>query len=306
MMQILQTRKCFLVIAFPTIGLFSLLMTPNSDANTLTKLQPDLPLEINGWQAVPNDRIFDKSTIFSYINGGAEVYKAYNMQGCLSRRFTISGGPAIMLDIFDMGSPQNAFGVFTHDTDGKVVPVGQDGRVRPGWLSFWKYRFFVSVYAEEDTRAAQKAVNALAEQVAGVIQGQGTKPGLLSRLPAEGLQFENIRFLHHPILLNYHYYISDENILQISDDTDVTLANYRFKDQNAILMLVQYPESTKAKKARERFLRFYLPDADSSGTALLENGKWAATKGQKHLLAVVLEADSRELAENLLLNVQWP
>jgi hypothetical protein len=281
-------------------------MTQNTFADTLTKLQPALPREIHGWKAVPEDRIYDSSTIFSYINGGAEVYKAYNMQGCLSRRYTTSGGPAIMLDIFDMGTPRNAFGVFTHDTDGEVVAVGQDGRLRPGWLSFWKYRFFVSVYAEDDTRTAQNAVKAVGERVAGVIQHRGAKPGILSRLPAEGLQSENIRYLRHPILLNYHYYISDENILQISDNTDVTLATYRLRDQDAIVMLVEYPESTKALESRERFLRFYLPDADPSGMALLENGNWAAVKSQKRLLAVVLEADSRKLAENLLQMVQWP
>jgi hypothetical protein len=106
-------------------------------ANTLTKLQSELPLEIMGWKAVSEDRIFDRTTIYSYINGGAEVYKAYDMQSCLSRRYAITGGPDIILDIFDMGSPQNAFGVFTHDTDGKVIDVGQEGRLRPGWLNFW-------------------------------------------------------------------------------------------------------------------------------------------------------------------------
>jgi hypothetical protein len=281
-------------------------MTQNALANSLTKLQPDLPRELMGWKMVSEDRIFDHITIFSYINGGAEIYKAYDMQGCLSRRYMIPGGPAIILDIFDMGSSENAFGVFTHDTDGKVIHVGQDGRLRPGWLSFWKYRFFVSVYAEDDTGAAQKAVLGLAEQVAGAIQGRSAKPRLLTRLPAEGLQSENIRYLHHPILLNYHYYISDENLLGISNDTKVALANYRFNDQDAILMLVEYSESDIAQKAGERFLEFYLPDADPSNTALLENGKWAAIRGQKHLLAVVLEADSRDLAHNLLRNVQWP
>ena len=306
MTQILLIRKYFWLMVFPTIGLFAFLMTQNSHADTLAKLQPDLPREIKGWKAVPQDRFFDQKNIFSYIDGGAEVYKAYNMQGCLARRYTISGGPAIMLDIFDMGSSENAFGVFTHDTDGKIIPVGQDGRLRPGWLSFWKYRYFVSVYAEDDTDAAQKAIIALAEEVAAAIQSRGTKPDLLSRLPARGLQSENIRFLHHPIVLNYHYYISDENILQISDQTDVTLANYRIKDQKAILMLLEYDEARKATESGERFLRYYLPDADSSGIALLENGKWAAVKAKKQLLAVVLEADSRELAENLLQKVHWP
>jgi hypothetical protein len=132
----------------------------------------------------------------------------------------------------------------------------------------------------------------------------------LTKLPAEGLQSENIRYLHHPILLNYHYYISDENLLGISNDTNVALANYRLNDTNAVLMLVEYSGSDIAQKAADRFLRFYLPEAtlepDSSKTALLENGKWAALRGQKHILAVVLEADSRELAQNLLQMVKWP
>jgi len=310
MISTLHNRKCLFLIAFPAISLVSLLMTHNTMANTLTKLQSDLPLQIMGWKAVSEDRFFDRTTIFSYIDGGAEIYKAYDMQSCLSRRYAISGEPNIILDIFDMGTPQNAFGVFTHDTDGKVIHVGQEGRLRPGWLSFWKYRFFVSVYAEDDTDAAQKAVNALAEQVAGAIQGRSTKPGILTKLPAEGLRSESIRYLHHPILLNYHYYISDENLLGISNDTNVVLATYRLNDKNAVLMLVEYSGSDTAQKAADRFLKFYLPEAtlepDSSKTALLENGKWAAIRRQEHFLAVVLEADSRELAQNLLRNVQWP
>ena len=128
----------------------------------------------------------------------------------------------------------------------------------------------------------------------------------MSRLPDKGLQSENIRYLRNPILLNYHYYISDENILQISDNTDVALATYRIDEQNAVMMLVEYPESSNAAESRERFLKFYLPDADPSGKALLENGKWAAVKGHRQLLAVVLEADSRELAVHLLQKVQRP
>ena len=71
-------------------------------------------------------------------------------------------------------------------------------------------------------------------------------------------------------------------------------------------MLVEYDEARKATESGERFRRYYLPDADSSGIALLENGKWAAVKAKKQLLAVVLEADSRELAENLLQKIHWP
>ena len=88
--------------------------------------------------------------------GMAEVYKAYNMRQCLSRRYIIDNGPDIVLDVFDMRTPGDAFGVFTHYTDGEPVQIGQSALYRPGWLSFWKHRFFVSIYMEEETGAAGK------------------------------------------------------------------------------------------------------------------------------------------------------
>ena len=279
-------------------------MTQNTYANSLEGLQQRLPKHVDAWTAEPQDRIFDRKTIFSYINGGAEVYKAYNMRECLSRRYTAPNRPFIILDVFDMGSSQDAFGVFTHDTDGEVIDVGQNARLRPGWLSFWKDRYFISIYAEEETKATEKALKEIAGQVAAAIPKEGTKPGILARLPLEGLQSDSIRYLHHPIVLNYHYYLSDENILSISAETEVALAAYQVGNQEARLLLVYYPEPEKAMQSQVSFLKHYLPDADSTGAALLEDGKWAAVKRKKQLLTIVLDADSRELADRLLKSVQ--
>ena len=137
---------------------------------------------------------------------------------------------------------------------------------------------------------------------AGILKN-GSKPQLLSRLPIEGLQSKSIRYLHHPIVLNYHYYVSDKNILNISARTEVVLAAYTFENQNALFLLAVYPEPQIAAESQAGFLKHYLPDADPTGAAKLENGKWAAIKRQERLLAIVLEADSRNLAERLLRNV---
>ena len=289
-----------------TIGIILLFMIQNthSKTNSVKDLQADLPKQAGQWSAQTGDRIFDQKTIFSYIDGGAEVYKAYNFRQCLSRRYTRSGGPAIILDIFEMGASKDAFGVFTHDIDGLIVDIGQDGRLRPGWLSFWKARFFVSIYVEEESPAAEQAVKELGRQVADNITGQSLKPEILSQLPPQGLQADRIRYLHHPIVLNYHYYISDENILNISADTDVALAEYQTGNQAARLLLIKYPTPEEASQSQADFLNHYLPDADQSRAALLENGKWALINRKGHLLVIVLEADSREYAELLIKNVK--
>jgi hypothetical protein len=286
------------IFTFTSIGV--LCMSLNSHAVTLGELQLGLPEKIMAWSKESEDHLYTPQSIFGYINGGAEVYKAYNMRRCLSRRYTTAQGPAIVLDIFDMGTSNDAFGVFTHDPAGEVVELGQDGRLRPGWANFWKDRFFISIYSEEETPAAQKAVRLLGEKVDSLIKARGTRPKIIRRLPADGLQETSIRYLHHHVILNYHYYLSDENLLNLSPDTEAVLAGYQRNNGKALILLVSYPESNAATGAYANFSRHYLADADKNGMVLLENNKWSASKINGRLLVIVLEADSRQLAEILL------
>jgi hypothetical protein len=207
------------------------------------------------------------------------------------------------MDIFDMGSSENAFGVFTHDQDGEALDMGQGALYRPGWLSFWKDRFFVSIYAEEETAAVEKTVSDLGKVVSSLIKDQGPKPRILLKLPQEGLQPRSTRFLHHYIILNYHFYLADRNILNLGPQTDVVLTRYLWRKQRARLLLVNYPNVGKAAEARTSFFMHYLPDADSTGVALLEDGKWSAAAAKGTLLAVVLESDTRQFAQSLLKRV---
>ncbi len=280
------------------------MMIQKSYADPIQTLHAALPKQIQGWGAEPNDRFFDDETIFDYINGAGEVYRAYNMRKCLSRRYTIPKGPAIVLDIFDMRTSEDAFGVFTHDQDGESVDVGQGGLYRSGLLSFWKDRFFVSIYMEEESAAAENAVRGLAKEVAALISHEGPKPQILSLLPQKGLQTKTIRYLHHHVLLNNHFYFADENILNLAPDTKAALADYKRGKENAKLLLVQYPDRKKAAKAHRNFLNDYLPEASSTGPVQIEDTKWSATALKRELLVIILEADSQGLAASLMKEVR--
>ncbi|MCX5877897.1 MAG: hypothetical protein NTY44_02150 [Deltaproteobacteria bacterium] len=275
-------------------------MIPMSDAGPLEELQHALPEKVMNWTKAEEDQFYDSQTIFDYIDGAGEVYRAYNMQRCLSRRYVTDQGPAIILDIFEMASSYDAFGVFTHDPDGEELPVGQGAVYRSGWLGFWKDRFFISLYADEETDAAIQALRELAGKVASLIKKEGPKPQILSRLPKKGLQAGSLRYFHDHPVLNRHYFVSTENILHLGRQTEALLAAYKRKEGAAQILLVKYPDGDKAKKAHSDFLKHYLPDADPSGMAKLENNKWCGALVKGPLLAVVLEADSREIATDLL------
>ena len=275
-------------------------MLSTAFAATLGSLGEALPEMVMEWKKTGEDQVYDDRTIFDYINGAAEVYRAYGMKRCFSRRYTHPQGPAIILDIFEMDSSEEAFGVFTHDLDGDPLDLGQDALYRAGWLRFWKDRFLVSMTIEQESETANQAARELGKAVASLIGIDGTRPQILSYLPSEGLQRTNIRFFHDSNLLNTHYYLSDENILRLSSRTDAALATYVDSRGSAEVLLVRYPDGEKASLAHKDFLSYYLPDADAKGFALLENQKWSAVSLNGELLAVVLEADSRPMAEDLL------
>ncbi|MGD8836989.1 MAG: hypothetical protein PVJ19_18745 [Desulfobacteraceae bacterium] len=301
----LSGRRRTLIPCLPGLLAGAVIMATTAMAQSISvaELQDRLPTQISGWRAADGDRTFDAQTIFSYIDGAGELYRAYNMLSCLSRRYVKKGETGITVDLFDMGTSEDAFGVFTHDTDGDRIDIGQDGRYRPGWLSFWQNRFYVSIYLEEESAAAGKAVKALGQLVASAAGESGSRPQHLNLLPQAGLDAGTIRYLHHPIVLNYHYYLFDENILLLSPQTDAILARYHRSGGQARLLLISYPKKPMARNALAGFRKYYLPDADSKGLARLENGKWSAVALYGRLLTIVLEADGRLLAKNLIREV---
>jgi hypothetical protein len=209
-----------------------------------------LPSEMAGWQATADDEIYDTETIFQYIDGHAEVYLAYGMSRCLARRYSgPSGEPDIVLDLFELASAADAYGVFTHDRDGDDVDVGQGALLRTGWLSFWKGRWFGSVYSEGESEPAYAAVIAIARAAADAIAEEGEVPALVSELPVDGLDVRSVRFFHTQEILNSVVYLGFENVLQFGPETDAVLGRYQRKDGKAWLLLVNYPDAETASWA---------------------------------------------------------
>jgi hypothetical protein len=269
--------------------------------DSLDLLRVSLPRSLGEWKAAEGeDRFYDAKTIFEYIDGAGEVYRAYGMKRCLARRYAGVQGAGIVLDIFDMGSPAEAYGVFTHDLDGDPVQVGQEGLHRAGWLRFWKGSYFVSILDEVQDPASREAASDLARIVSEMIRESGAKPDLVSRLPAPGLQTGTIRYLHDPVILNTHFYLSDENILRLEPGAEAALAEYRRDGRGAaMLLVVSYPSAEKAGDALRSVLRHYLPDAVDHA-ALLENGKWSAVGLRGRIVAFVPEADTADLSRALV------
>ena len=188
-----------------------------------------LPKDVLGWTTAGEDQWFDPQTIFDYIDGGGEIYRAYNFQRLFVRRLKKAGQPDIIVDFFDMGSAKDAFGVFTHDLEGDDWGIGQGSTYKSGLLSFWRDRYFISLTAEAETPETKAALMALGKHIAAATGKDGAKPALLNFLPTRMASEKNVHYFHNHIILNYHFFVSDGNILKLDQTTEADPGQNRRK-----------------------------------------------------------------------------
>jgi Family of unknown function (DUF6599) len=268
-------------------------------AQSLEKLCSVLPAEVSGWKKSDPPQIYDKSNLFDYIDGGAELYNSYNFQKLLAVRYQASGDEEIVIDMFDMGNSFNAFGLFSHGREREDGLAGQGSEYNSGLLTFWKDRFYVSILAYPETEAKKEIVLGLGRSLADAVPAEGALPPVIGLLPRTNLVPESVRYFHHYIWLNSHFFVSNQNILLIDDEIQVVLAKYKTDTKPLHLLIALYPDEAKAGEAGKSFLRSYLPDA-SEGMSRLPDGRWTACRVEGNRLSIVFSAPSREVSASYL------
>jgi hypothetical protein len=251
-----------------------------------------LPSEAAGWRWDGKDLNYNRRTIFDYIDGAGELYLAYNFQGVRVRRFEKPGQPPLIVELFDMGSSEDAYGVFSFERQDEEVHIGQGSEFGGGLLRFWKGRFFVSVYAEGDGAETRSATLSLGRAVADSIPMSGPPPTLINVLPdgKRGLVEKSIRYLHSHILLNQRFFVANQNILNMNQKTKAVLAQYLREQKKVYLLLIQYPSAKEAESAALEFRKAYMPEAAEKGMLQTEDRRWTVIKQRQNLILIVFGA----------------
>jgi hypothetical protein len=269
------------------------------------------PAEVDGWRPMGPEESYTAQTLHRYIDGAAEVYLALGVAGARAMRYARDGRPEIIADVFDMGTSVGAYGAFHHDVrSGRTAGIGAESDQDGGALAFWKGRHFVSVIAVGEGPDVAAAVAALARRIGDALPDSGAPPEIAARLPESGLDRTRVHLVTNHTLLNRHYFVADRDLFGFGPEVLGIVAAYRADgasdaDQgggagNAYrLLLVSYPGAAGADAAAAALARFraaFLAEADADGALRLENGRWTAARAIGPVLAVALDAPSRETA----------
>jgi len=143
--------------------------------------------EVAGWTQPGEVLIYDADNLWEYINGAAELFVSYGVESCRTTDLT-SGDLTITVDLYEMGTPLNAYGVFEREASGEGVDV--DGAVAamvspPYQALLLKGSTYAKVNVFEG-ELTMEAGQTLLEALAGSIPGQSSMPEELELLPSVG------------------------------------------------------------------------------------------------------------------------
>lgn len=292
----LFTAHRVIYFCLPLIYLF-LVSCSGSDPGTGFDMKKIVPTAQSGWKLLEGHEQYDRESIFDYINGAGEVYRSYSFVDVNVFKYSKPDNPEITIEIFDMGTGEDAYGIFSYTREAEQTGIGNGYEYRGSLLSFWKNRYYVCVGSRRETEEAKEAVFDLARVVANELPRGGDKPALLGRMPHEHLEFESCRYFHVHPSLNYFYYLSPDNVLKLTTNSNAVLAPVR---GGGYLLLIEYPSVERAEQACFSFRDIYLTDANPFGSGKTEQGKWLDCHQQSEFVAVALDFKDQEDARRMV------
>jgi len=262
-----------------------------------------LPAGAGGWKWDAKETKYDSKTVFKYIDGAAELYLAYGFQNLTVRRFEKLNQPPLTVELYEMDSSEDAYGVFSFEHQDESVGIGQGSEFGGGLLRFWKGKYFVSVYAEGEGAEVESGILEIGKATVRSIPATGHEPTLVGFIPGRefGLVDKSVRYLRSHVLLNQRFFVAHQNILDLSRKTEAALAQYLRGKQKIHLLLIRYPDLKQAGESYRSFMRAYLPDAGGRDRSRTEDGKWTFARQRNEFVAIVFGASTEADAETLLM-----
>lgn len=163
--------------------------------------------QFGGFKKAAEPEYYFPETLFDYINGGAELFLAYGFVELMVTQFIEEGNPAhrVTLEIYNMGSVENAFGVSKAEQGGDhyTLPGGAEGRLGSGMLQFYKNSFYVNIFLPPTSTAFPAVAAEIGKTIEGRIKGRFSRPAFFNLLPlpdrrAGSEQYTNKDFLGQP------------------------------------------------------------------------------------------------------------
>ncbi len=203
-----------------------------------------------GWKESEERQAYLPDSLFEYINGAAESYLSFDFNELLVVQFGREGsGASLTLEIYDMGTPANAFGIFSAERypENEPAQVGDLGYLEDETLNFVAGRFYVKLLGFDLGEESPSLLADIGRHVEGAVRERGRLPGLLRAFPAENLIPRSEKYIKRNFM--GHEFLSDGYT-----------ASYKIEGREMEGFFVEAPSAGDAEAMLGRLLEFFAKD----------------------------------------------
>jgi hypothetical protein len=151
-----------------------------------------------GWQIFDEVKQFTPENLYEQINGRAAFFQAYDMIRMTYVRFVNSDETTqfINLSIYDMGTPTNAFGVFSAErSQGESsLDLGRASYRSGANYFIWKGQYYIRIISAGTTDEFQRIGMDLAQKVTDFLLDSGEHVWGLNALPLADRMPESVQY----------------------------------------------------------------------------------------------------------------
>lgn len=151
-----------------------------------------------GWQIFDEIKQFTQENLYEQINGRASFFLAYDIIRMTYVSFVNSDETTqfINLSIYDMGTPTNAFGVFSAERSLGESPLdlGRAGYRSDANYFIWKGQYYIRIISSETTDEFQRIAMDLARKVTDFLLDSGEQVWGLTALPLTDRMPESVQY----------------------------------------------------------------------------------------------------------------
>ena len=215
--------------------------------------------EILDWVQSRPPSTYEGKTLYRDRPESPDLLYAYGFQRQAEAEYQtprFGSKPLILLEVFDMGTPENAYGIYNFHIypQVKFEWVGSKAILSGGYLRFSKGKYFIQIEGYEFATGIREAMVLLAKNIAARIKEPAAEPQLLTLLPRNKMN-GSVKLFRSNWALRQIYSTLPVHVPELIDTAIGVSARYRddpdLKNwmEAQIVFIIRFPDPSAAESA---------------------------------------------------------
>ncbi len=251
-------------------------------ANDLTRFLPTAA-QNKSWTPKGTPKRLKGDQIYDYMDGAGEIPLACGYQELVVADYIGKSGGDITIELYDMGSSTNAFGLYSMkrlpggrvvDMGSKTAPVQAQAGYRE--LLCHKGRYTILLFGDDSGKVKDSDLMAMGTILTDSVNEEGPLPDLLRYLPQQGYVAKSAKFFHGKAAMDIVKFVRDDVFRLKAGRQEVAVATYAAPPGK--LLVIRYGSTSEAEAA----LHAAQEATETKGLVFVQQGRllaaaWSAT-----------------------------